>query len=249
MRIRESVSLLLALALVMILLSPPAEAGSETFEILINTSSLAQGSGGLVDIQLSPAYAPLASTVSARVFAPATDGTISPGASLLDPAMGTATGDLNSPGGVVMNNTAFSEIGQDFSVRSFLDVDVTLAGTEIGPGATGSFTGTVFTLTVFDSQTADAGLSAIFTVNPEVDSNGDPVVDGSIGVSTSDSTVSVIQAASVPEPSSILLLGVALAAIGVFCRSGTTARSVPDLGVGRDRNLKNFRERANIVGG
>ena len=168
-----------------------------TFEILVNTSGLAQGPGGLIDMQLSPAYPPGSPSVSALVFNPTTDGTISSGASLSDPATGTAAGDLTTPAGVSMNNTAFSEIGQDFTVASFFDVFVTISGTEIGPGAVGPFSGTVISLTVFDSGSGME--STTFTVNPNIDGNGNPIIDGTIGYSTSDGNVTVIAQSQSPN--------------------------------------------------
>jgi hypothetical protein len=199
-------------------LSKPASAGSMTYEVIVSTSGLIPGPGGLIDMQLSPAYPPGSPSVSALVFNPLTDGTISSAASGSDPAQGTAAGDLTTPGGVTMNNTAFSEIGQDFSVGSFFDVFVTLSGTEIGSGAVGPFSGTVFGLTVFDS--GNGMESVTFTVNPNIDAQGNPIIDGTISFTTSDGNVTVI-AQSVPEPSSVALLGLGLGTIVAASRHRT----------------------------
>jgi PEP-CTERM motif len=211
MTIRKFASLILATLAAVVWLANPAHAGSVTFEVLVNTGGLIPGPGGLIDMQLSPATPPGSPSVSALVFSPSTDGTVSSGASASDPAMGTATGDLTTPGGVTMNNTAFSEIGQDFSVKSFFDIFVTLSGTEIGSGAVGPFSGTVMMLTVFDSG---AGAESVtFTVNPNIDANGAPIIDGTVGFTTSDGNVQVITLSSVPEPSSVVLLGLGLGSI------------------------------------
>jgi hypothetical protein len=206
MIIRKFASLMLAALAAVAWLDNPASAGSMTYDLFFNTSGLIPGPGGLIDMQINSAALQSPSSVSALVFSPATDGMISSGASASDPAVGTAAGDLTTPGGVTMNNTAFSEIGQDFSVASFFDVFVTLSGTEIGAGAVGPFSGTVFSLTVFDSG---SGMESItFTVNPNIDANGNPIIDGTINVVTSGGVT-----VSVPEPSSVVLLGLGLGSI------------------------------------
>jgi PEP-CTERM motif len=205
-----SIGLATLLAVVGAGLTSPAHGGSLSFEILIDTSGLIPGPGGLVDIQLNPAAAPSSPTVSANVFDPITDGVLGPAT----PISGTAAGDLTTPAGVTMNNSAaMNELTQSFSVASFFDVFVTLSGSEVGPGASGMFTGTVFNLSIFDSGT---GLSfATLTVNPNVDMNGNPIVDGTIGIGTSGANVVVT---AIPEPSSVALLGLGLGAFGVVGR-------------------------------
>ena len=186
-----------------------ARAGSVTYEILADTSGLIPGSGGLIDISLNPAFPPASPSVSAVVFNPMTDGTL--GAST--PISGTAAGDLTTPGGVTANNTQpANELIQNFSVGSFFDVFVTLSGSEIGPGAVGPASGTVFSLFVFDSGTGSLG--AQLTVNPNVDGNGNPIIDGTVGIMTSGPQVQVILVSgTVPEPTSVVLLGIGLIAV------------------------------------
>ncbi len=114
------------------------------------------------------------------------------------------------------NTQTANELEQNFSVGSFFDVFVTLSGPEIGPGAVGPATGTVFSFFVFDSFTGELG--AQFTVNPNVDINGNPIVDGTVGITTTASQVQVIPLGGVvPEPSGIVLL-----CFGVFAIAGSS---------------------------
>jgi PEP-CTERM motif len=191
-------------ALLAIAVAGPARslyAGSVTYEILVDTSGLVPGPGGFVDIQLSPSTVPSSATVTASVFGANPIGDV--GAVTF--TNGTAAGDLSTPAGVTMNNSqAGNEQEQNFTVSSFFDVFVTLSGSEIGPGATGPFTGTVFNFSLFDS--GSGSLQATLTVNP----NGG-LVDGTIGITTSG--LEVIVTTPVPEPSSIVLLCLGLGAV------------------------------------
>jgi hypothetical protein len=212
-----SLGLALLLALAAAGYFNPARAGSVTYEIKADTSGLIPGPGGLLDISLNPSYpAGPPPSVSVDVFNPITDGTVIPGTAT--PISGTAAGDLTTAGGVTANNTQpMNELTQAFTVGSFFDVFVTLSGSEIGPGAVGPFSGTVFSLSIFDSGTGMEG--AQLTVNPNVGPNGMPIIDGTVGIATTGPQVVVILVgpSSVPEPSSIVLLGlggVALVAIG-----------------------------------
>ena len=217
MLVPRMTKLALAAVLAAAWLSSPVRAGTMSYEVLINTSGLIQGPGtptspALIDMALSATTYPGSPSVSAVFYGPVTDGVISPGFDpVYDPAMGTIAGDLTTPGGVTMNNTAYSEGGQDFSINSFFDVFVTLSGSEIGPGAVGPLSGTVVSINIYDSGSGSE--SATFTVNPN------SVVDGTIGAVPSDANVTIIpQVSSVPEPSSVVLLGAGLIAVATVNR-------------------------------
>jgi hypothetical protein len=192
-----------------------AHAGSVTYEILADTSGLAPGPNGSVDILLTPDFPQSPPTVSVDVFHPITDGTL--GGST--PLTGTAMGDLTSPGGVTADNSAVTnELTQDFSVGSFFDVFVTLSGPEVGPGAIGPWSGTEFGLTLFDSAGDLVGATLI--INPNRDQHGNPIVDGTVGIDTTGPVQAIL--ASVPEPSGVVLLGLGLTAIAGIARLGRT---------------------------
>jgi hypothetical protein len=200
--------------------SNPAHAGSVTYEILADTSGLIPGPGGLIDINLGVSFPPGSASVSVRVFNPITDGVL--GAAT--PISGTAAGDLTTPGGVTANNTmATNELSQAFAPKSFFDVFVEIQGPEIGPGAVGPWSGSVFNLAIFDSGTGME--SATLTVNPNVDTKGNPIVDGTIGIATSGPQVQVLL---VPEPSSAMLLGLGLGAAAAIGRFRKRRAAPPD---------------------
>jgi hypothetical protein len=191
-----------------------ARAGSLTYEILADTtladSGLSPGPGGVIQVTLGPASPPGPLSVSAMVFNAATDGALQN--SLYEPTTGTASGGLGplSPGVITANNTVYSELDQNFTVGSFFDVFVTLSGTEIGPGATGAFSGTAFNLNIYDSNFNEIGVTFLVNPNGYVDGTVLPVATGPITV--------IPQAGAVPEPTGFVLLGLGLGAIAAASR-------------------------------
>jgi hypothetical protein len=192
----------------------PARAGSLTFEIQFDNTKdgLTLGPGGELDIQLNPNMKPASPTVTANFFGPNPIADVG----AIDPGNTTGSyGDLSKPGGVTMSNAlALNEQAQFFTVTSFFDVFVTLSGPEIGQGATGPFTGTVLTFTLYDAAGKPA--AATLVVNPNVDSHGNPIVDGTVKYQVQPTGVLVTL---VPEPSGGLLLGLGAVAVGAWrCR-------------------------------
>jgi hypothetical protein len=171
------------------LFAGPLRAGMITYELTADTSSLFQGPGGFVNIDLTAATPPSSASVSLTVSGVSTDGTLGAVGTML----GTAAGDLTTPGGVTMNNTmANNVLTQDFTVHSFFDVFVEIQGSEIGAGATGPFSGTQISIGFLDSKGTNGG--AFFTVNS----------DGTI--SESSNGIITVTPVALPEPASVTLL-------------------------------------------
>ncbi|MGP0062661.1 MAG: hypothetical protein ACLQGP_03530 [Isosphaeraceae bacterium] len=224
MSFRRIFSIALAASIAAAGSSDPACAGSLTYEIVADTSGLVSGPGGLIQVSLNPAYPPGSPSVSMQVFGVSTDGTLGP----VSYSTGT-TGDLTMSGGVTADNTQYAELDQEFAIapgdfpaHSFFDVFVTLSGSEIGPGATGPVSGTVFSLNIYDSNVNDLPIGVSFTVNPNVDASGNPIVDGTVSWTTTvgglmaPAPITVIsQGGAVPEPSGAVLLGLGLGAIAL----------------------------------
>jgi hypothetical protein len=194
--------------------SNPVHAGSLTYEIKADTSGMIPGPGGLIDISLNPAIAQSPATVSARVFGPFTDGAL--GAAT--PVSGTAAGDLRTTGVTAGNSSPANELTQNFTVGSFFDVFVTLSGPEVGTGASGNWSGTVFTLGIFDKGSGYEQAQLI--VNPNVNSQGKPIVDGTVDF-TSGTTHPQVVVQLVPEPAGVVLMGLGawtVVAVGLLRR-------------------------------
>ena len=188
----------------------PARAGSTTtlFEIQIDstTAGLAAGSGGLLDIQLNPSTVPSSANVSAVVYNLSTNLTLG-----APTTTGDASGQLQ-PGTsdkvTLDNGNKYNDLNQsaDLPANSYLDVTVAITVTD--PTATGA-SGTAFYLSLYDKNLSDPSATAILTVQS----------DGSV----TQSTTAGVTITTLPEPSTLAMLGLGLGAIAMVGRRGRAA--------------------------
>lgn len=188
----------------------PARAGSTTtlFEIQIDstTAGLAAGSGGLLDIQLNPSTVPSSANVSAVVSNLSTNLTLG-----VPTTTGDASGQLQpgtSDNATLDNGKNYNDLNQsaDLPANSYLDVTVALTVTD--PAATGA-SGTAFYLSLYDKNVLDPSATAILTVQS----------DGSV----TQSTTAGVTITTLPEPSTLAMLGLGLGAIAMVGRRGRAA--------------------------
>ncbi len=188
----------------------PARAGSTTmaYEIQIDSTKagLAQGSNGLLDIQLNPSTVPSSANVLATVSNVSTDLTL--GSPM---ATGDASGQLQ-PGTsdkvTLDNGKSYNDLNQTAILPAGSYLDVLVAITVTDPTATGS-SGTAFFLSLYDSNTSDPAANATFTVQ----------ADGSV----TQSMTAGVTITSVPEPSTLAMLGLGLSVIAMVGRRRRTA--------------------------
>jgi hypothetical protein len=204
MRMRQSiVSACLLSMLLLTATSNLARAGSVTYNVSVNTSSLL-GSDGYLDVQFNPGGIGAASA-TASVTGFTADGTLQPAAPL-NGTIGDVTGSL--PGALgLTNSTAFNDYFEGMHFGNTITFALTLSG----PGVNGvAPDGSSFAFSLFDSS----GGTALLTTDPNgsvltVNVNGDATVSAlTFPQSPNDPTpvATATLVSSVPEPSSLALM-------------------------------------------
>jgi hypothetical protein len=206
---------LFLLAAVVSILAGSASAGVITYDVAVNTSSLS-GTAGSLDFQFNPG--PLVSQAAdLQILSFSSDGSLSACAANIQGfcATGDVTGTL--PGTLTFNNgTGFNDYFDDFTFGNTLSFKVSLYGPALSTPDWISTSGSVFAFSMFSDAagtipalTADTTDGFAFTVVVNL--------DGTTTVTNSSSETSVSPLPSgVPEPSSFVLLGAALAFLGVL---------------------------------
>ena len=194
-----------------------ASASPVTYEITINTSSIA-GTVGSVDFNFNPLLlTPKAASLQILYFS--TDGTLAG-----TPAL---TGDVSGalPSAVTFDNgTGYNDYFEGFTFGSTLTFDVGLYGPALSSSNEVSTLGSTFAFSMFSdaagtvsaltSDTSD-GFAFIVNVNP----------DGSTTVTDySDQTTVESETSVIPEPGSLWLV-----AIGLIFIAGVCQRRTPQL--------------------
>jgi hypothetical protein len=195
------------------LLAPaPARGATASYVITANTAGLS-GSSGYLDFQFNPISAP--NTNEATITGFSTNGTLVGAPSNLGGASGSLPGTVN-----IVANTGFNDSLQQFTYGSTLTFDVTLTFTpNQANGTTFSFyfldpnfkgystgpAGEALDITVFTASS--------FTIHgPGTNSPGSP--------NTPSLTVTVV-----PEPSSVVMMGLGIAAVAALGLSRTRRRA------------------------
>jgi hypothetical protein len=186
----------MALALLCAVPAGEAAAAPITHHVSLDTSSVS-GTSGSLEFQFNPGgLGAVPATATITNFA---GGTLLGGPVFTGDASGTL-----SPGPLRIGNaTAFNDVVQDFLYGDSLSFDITLA--ELGPGAADpGATGSRFSLTLWDGPGATG--SQLFAIDP----SGAAVI--------LEFTPAVVDPVSVPEPSTLALLGAALAGLAGYRR-------------------------------
>ena len=189
-----------------------ATASPIIYQVTVNTSSIS-GTAGSIDFNFNPGSLGMSQSASVQVLNFTSDGLLLGGPAL--------TGDVSGgplPLALTFDNlTGLNDYFQGFNFGSTLFFDVSLYGPALSSPDGTSTSGSTFAFSMFSDR---AGTVPALTNNLTdgfaftVDVN----LDGTTTVTNfSDQTTVVPAADAVPEPSSFVLIGIALACCMVLC--------------------------------
>jgi len=192
-----------ALTLLLLTSAAALQAATITYHVSVDSSGIGSSTPGYIDFQFNQANASTSLAASATV-----DNFISSGFIFVDSGnlyLGGATGSLSAPP-LIFDNTVAGNNVFDQSVDAFgtaFSFDVTFAGDALNttaPDGSGFFVSLLGT--DFSPLVLGDGLVASIVIN------------GDTTITTNPTDLSTIEASTVPEPSSLLMIfaGVALVA-------------------------------------
>jgi hypothetical protein len=210
-----------------------AQAGSVSYVVTVDTAGLA-GTAGFLEAELGTATPPATPSVTATMQSVVTDGALG----AVTVATGAVSGSFSSPPLRLANDTAgstppnLSDLQQAFIYGTVLSFGLTFSGSEVNGGGSVPFSGTIFTFVLEDAT--QGGLNKGPLVGEAFDVFVNP--DGSVTVSPNNPSstsgpvpgydpatggfphVTISLQATVPEPTSMVLLGMGVAAGAVSGR-------------------------------
>jgi hypothetical protein len=210
----------------------PARAGSVSYLVTVDTTG-GEGQTGYLEAQLASAAPPASASVTATISNYSSNATAGP----VTFAVGDVSGSFSSTPLVLGNDNAgsalpgISDLQQMGTAGTYLSFTLTIAGSEVNGGSGVPFTGTVFTFLLEDST--QAGLNTGPTAGEAIDIYVNP--GGSLTVTPNDPYLAggpvpgyapasgnypqvTISPAAIPEPASVVLLGLGLGAVAVVGR-------------------------------
>jgi hypothetical protein len=168
-----------------------------TYNLTVNTSSIS-GTAGSLDFNFNPGLL-VTQVASLQILNFSSNGTLTGNPAVIGHASGALPGMLTFD-----NTTAFNDYFQTFSFGSTLSFDVSLFGPALSSPDGVSTSGSAFAFSMFSDP---AGTEPVLTTDT---TNGFAYV---VNINLDGTTVvsNFIPAAAMPEPSSMLLLGMGIA--------------------------------------